>query len=239
MGLNFDRNLFTQIGLDSGSLTMLGSIVHGFEEPGEYRGSVHRAGGGEAAFYITVDKDSPAAHADIDLASLREYRDAPRSECCDESKENRFAVNTKGYALFRVSSGSGGFSLHLRRAAENPEEKVFNSQELGDGDVFSAVILRPGTYSVVNRLAKSKAEVIVPYPEVGKTAYRPPEPVRVHVGREGFKPSRVELKPGQGLLFDVEVPARIVIGLLRPDDGPGDRRQRPPRGWSKRTLPAR
>ena len=114
-------------------------------------------------------------------------------------------MNPKGYVLFHVSSGSGGFSVHVRRAAEDPKEKVFDSRELGEGDVFSAVILRPGTYSVVNRLAKAKAEVVVSYPEIGKTAYRPPEPVRVHVGRKGFEPSRIELKPGQGLLFDVKV----------------------------------
>ena len=43
MNLTFDRNLFTQIGLDSASLTMLGTIVHSFPQPGEYRGVVRAA----------------------------------------------------------------------------------------------------------------------------------------------------------------------------------------------------
>jgi hypothetical protein len=239
MNLTFDQNLFTQVGLDSGSLTILGSVIHSFHEPGEYRGSVHKAEGGQAIFYVSVDKNSPAAHVNIDLASLREYSDSTQKECCDDSGENRFTVNPKGYVVFHVSSGSGGFSVHVRRAEEDPKEKVFNSQELSEGDIFSAAMIRPGTYSVVNRLAKAKAKVVVSYPEIGKTAYRPPAPMRVQVGPRGFEPAVIALKPGQGLIFDVKAPARIVIELAKADDGPGYDQQTPRRGWSKNTLPKR
>lgn len=234
MNLTFDQNLFTQFGLDSGSLTILGSVIHSFQKPGEYRGSVHKAGGEQAVFYITVDKNSSAAHVNIDLASLREYSDTTQKECCDDSKENHFTVNPKGYVVFHVSRGNGGFSVHVRLAVEDPKEKVFNSQELDDGDIFSATIIRPGTYSVVNR--RAKAEVVVSYPESGKTAYRPPAPVRVQVSPGGFEPARIELKPGQGLVFEVKGSARIVIKLVKADDGPGNDRKTLPRGWSKKTL---
>jgi len=237
MNFTFDKNLFTQFGLDSGSLTMLGSVIHNFQVPGEYRGSVNKTGGEQAVFYITVDKNSPAAHVNINLASLREYTDATKNDCCDDNIENHFTVNPKGYVVFHVSRGSGGFSVHVRRAEEDTKEKVFNSQELDEGDFFSAAIIRPGIYSVVNRLAKAKAEVVVSYPEIGKTAYRPPEPVRVQAGPKGFEPAHIELKPGQGLVFDVKAPARIVLELVKADDGPGYDRQTPPRGWSKNTLP--
>lgn len=245
MNLTFDQNLFTQFGLDSGSLTMLGSVVHKFQEPGEYRGSVHKAEGEQAVFYITVDKNSPAAHVNIDLASLQKSSDAAQKECCDGEKENHFSVNPKGYVVFHVSAGSGGYSVHVRRAEEDPKAKVFNSQELGEGDIFSAVIIRPGTYLVSNRLAKGRGkerekerfEVVVSYPEIGKTAYRPPAPVRVRVSTKGFEPQRVELKPGQGLVFDVTTPARIVIELVKEDDGPGGDQPIPRRGWSKNPLP--
>jgi hypothetical protein len=249
MNLTFDQNLFTQVGLDSGSLTMLGSVVHSFQEPGEYRGSVHKADGGQAVFYITVDKNSPAAHVNIDLASLKEFSDTAEEECCDDEKANHFTVNPKGYAVFHVSAGTGGFSVHVRRTEEDPKEKVFNSQQLGEGDIFSAAILRPGTYSVSNRLAndtekgkekekeKERARVVVSYPEMGKTAYRPPEPVRVQVGPRGLEPASINLKPAQGLVFDIKTSARIVIELVKADDGPGDDRPSPRRGWSKNALP--
>ncbi len=238
MSLSFDQNLFTQVNLDSGSLTMLGTIVHSFAEPGEYRGSVHKAGGEQAVFYITVDKDSAVAHADIDLASLPDYSGETKNDCCDESLASRFTVNPKGYAVFHVTHGGSGFSVRVRRATEDPKEPVFNSEQLGEGDTFAASIIRPGTYTIVNRLTQARAEVTVSYPVIGKTPYRPPEPVRVQVGPKTFEPASIQLKPGQGLLFDCKAPARIVIELAKPDDGPGQR-QTPPRGWSRQTLPKR
>jgi hypothetical protein len=238
MNMTFDQNLFTQVNLDSGSLTMLGSVIHSFPDPGEYRGSVHKAKGEQAVFYITVDKNSSVAQANIDLAALREYSGATQSDCCGDSQENRYTVNPKGYVVFHVSSGTGGFSVHVRRSVEDTKEKVFNSEVLDAGDFFSAAILRPGKYSVANRQAKSRAELVVSYPQIGgKTAYRPPAPVHVQIGPNGFEPARIELKPGQGVVFDIKARSRIVIELLKPDDGPGSKRNAPQRGWSKSTLP--
>src|SRR5512139_1682841 len=126
----FDRNLFTQIGLDSGSLTMLGTVVHSFGEPGEYRGSVHGEGG-QAVFYVTVDKNSPVAQVNIDLATLVNPP-PPSAECCEEEGgRNHFSVNPKGYAVFMVSQGSGGFYVHVRKAEENPQTQIYDSRNLG------------------------------------------------------------------------------------------------------------
>lgn len=235
MNMSFDQNLFTQTSLDSGSLTILGAIIHTFQKPGEYRGSVHKGEGRQAVFYLNVDKESSVASVNIDLASLPEYLGEDEKECCDEGKESRFTVNPRGYVVFHVSRGSGGFSVHVRQAVEDPKEKVFNSQELGDGDIFSATIIRPGAYTVTSK--RAKAEVVVSYPEVGKTAYRPPAPVRVMVTPEGFEPARIELKPGQGLVFEVKGSARIVIKLAKADDGPKQGRKPIRRGWSKNALP--
>jgi hypothetical protein len=221
MNMTFDRNLFTQIGLDSGSLTMLGTVVHSFGEPGEYRGSVRRGKEGAAVFYISVDKNSPVAQVNIDLAALTNPP-AATSKCCKgDGPEQRFTVNPKGYAVFHVSSGAGGFDVHVRKAEEDPKAKIFDSRELGEGDIFSAVILRPGTYSVTNLVTKTQAEAIVAYPKIGKTAYRPPAPVRVESTRDAFAPRRIELHPGQGLIFDCKAPSRVMIELVKPDDGPG------------------
>lgn len=237
MKMTLDRNLFTQIGLDSGSLTMLGAVIHSFREPGEYRGSVHGEGEGQAVFYLLVDKNSPAAQVNIDLAALAGASE-PSAKCCgDEDSRNRFSVNPKGYAVFHVSGGAGGYTVHVRRAEENPEEEVFDSRELSDGDIFSAVIIRPGTYAVTNLLTNAQAEVVVSYPEIGEAPYRPPGPVRVQATREHFEPRQVELKPGQGLLFECQTPSRIKIELREPDDGPGYPRQPPTRGWKKTVLP--
>jgi hypothetical protein len=235
MNMTFDRNLFSQIGLDSGSLTMLGAVTHSFREPGEYRGTVDTEEGGRAVFYISVDKDSPAAQVNIDLAALAQPSETGKP-CGCEGSQNRFSVNPKGYAVFHVSRGTGGYHVHVRRARENAEERVFDSRQLDDGDIFSAVILRPGTYSVVNAHTEARAEIVVPYPQVGETPYRPPAPVRVQATRGHFEPRRIELQPGQGLLFECKTPSRIRIELEKPDDGPGSPQEPATRGWRKSSL---
>jgi hypothetical protein len=236
MNMTFDRNLFAQIGLDSGSLTMLGAVIHSFREPGEYRGSVDTEDEGQAVFYISVDKESPVAQVNIDLSTLAQPSETDE-KCGCEGSQNRFSVNPKGYAVFHVSGGAGGYHVHVRRAKENAEEKVFDSRQLDDGDIFSAVILRPGTYSVVNVHTEARAEIVVPYPQVSETPYRPPAPVHVQATRGHFEPRRIELYPGQGLLFECKTTSRIRIELEKPDDGPGSPQGPTTRGgWRKNSL---
>lgn len=233
-----DRNYFTQIGLDSGSLTMLGAIAHSLKEPGEYRGTVRRDKTAEGSFYIFADSNSPVAQVTIDLASLTASPDDKEDCCTDDENKNRFVVNPRGYVLFRVSAGAGGYNIHLRRASEDEETSVFNTTHLEDGDVFSGMIVRPGRYSVTNLLSRAKGEIVVSYPVIGKTAYRPPAPETIECSEKGFNRSRLELQPGQGFNFQIKVPSRLKIELVEPDDGPREygERERFRRGWGRRSL---
>jgi hypothetical protein len=232
MNTTFDHNLFTQVGLDSGALTMLGAIVHSFGEPGEYRGVVRRGTEPEATFYISVVRDSPVAQANVDLSKL--VQSTPGAD-----SGNRFVVNPKGHVVFHVTGGSGGFSVLVRRAEEDAAVPVFDSRELKEGDIFSAIILRPGTYAVRNHLNKATTEVTVSYPRLGKTAYRPPSPVKAESGARAIEPGRISLGPGQGLNLHVKAPSHFKIDLVRPDDGTGHPLQPGTGGWKKSSLPAR
>src|SRR5262249_55607489 len=139
---------------------------------------------------------------------------AASADCCGDKKAgNEFVVNPKGYAVFHVSAGAGGYYVHLRKADEDPKQKIFDSRKLEEGDIYSAVILRPGRYSVTNALTKAAGELIVHYPSVGKTGYRPPPPVRIEVGEKGFQPNKIEVHPGQGLSFHCKQTSRIKIEL--------------------------
>jgi hypothetical protein len=233
--MNLDRNFFAQIGLDSGALTMLGAVIHSFGEPGEYRGVVRRATEPEAAFYVSADKNSPVAQVNIDLATLAQPSNTS-GKCCGPAEANRFVVNPKGHVLFHVSGGEGGYSVHLRKAEEATDTKIYDSRELGEGDVFSAIIIRPGTYSVTNLLNKAKGEIRVSYPRLGKAAYHPPAPRIVGCTARAIEPNQIALSPGQGLNFQIKVRARIKIELVKPDDGPKRASKPVVRGWKKPTL---
>jgi hypothetical protein len=208
------------VGLDSGALTLLGAVAHRFETPGEYRGTVRRGSSIERVFYLSVDKESPVAAADIDLATLAGSQTPAGDKCCPQEKEPRFSVNPRGYAVFRISGGRGGYSVNLRRADADEKTPVFNSTRLEGGAVFSARILRPGHYSVLNQLTDARAELSVAYPPEAFSGYRPPDPLRVELTERGFNPQRIALRAAQGLLFNCHAPARIAIALERADDGP-------------------
>jgi hypothetical protein len=218
MQTSLDRFLFTQVGLDSGMLTMLGAVIHSFGDAGEYRGTVRTTDGPEATFYVGVDKNCAVAQVNIDLARLAgamEQAHASGAPCA----EPRFIVYPKGYAVFHVGSGPGGYSVNVRRAVEDPDVKAYDSRELQPGDIFSAMLLRPGVYSMRNLSSSAQGELTVAYPVIGQTAFRPPPPINVECG-EGFDPGAVQLQPSQGINFHVKAPARIKIELVRADDGP-------------------
>lgn len=240
-----DPNLYSQIGLDSGSLTMLGTIVHQLGEPGEYRGALHQGADVKAVFSITADSNSPIAQVTVDLAAVeKEQSAAPSSEeegTCecgakDTSGGKRYTVNPRGYVLFHVQSGGGGYYVHLRRIDAAQNDRGYDTRTLKNGDAFTAMILRPGTYSIRNTLNKSTAEAIVHYPKIGDKPYVPPAPIRIECNANGFDTKkRIELGVGQGLVFNARADSRIEIKLEKPDDGP-PRADRSRTGYRKLQL---
>lgn len=228
----FDPNLYTQIGLDSGSLTMLGTIVHQLSEPGEYRGALHYGAEVKAVFFITADSNSPVAQVTVDLATLDKQQSGPpasdEGEPCgcdggtqDNTSGKRYTVNPRGYVLFHVQGGAGGYYVHLRRIDAAEKDKGYDTRTLKNGDAFTAMILRPGTYSVRNTLTKAAAEVVVEYPKIGEKPYVPGAPVRIECTANGFETKgRIMLGVGQGMVFHARAETRIEIKLEKPDDGP-------------------
>jgi hypothetical protein len=243
MNVTFDPHLFTQIGLDSGALTMLGTVVHAFHDPGEYRCVVHEGADVKAVFTVSSDKTSPAAQASIDLESLVS---GPRPshptgcECCKDAPDRgplKFVVNPRGYVLFHVSRGAGGYYVHARRMDAEEEDRGYDSRTLADGDVFTAIVIRPGTYSVVNGLTGARGELLVNYPKRGEKRYRPPAPVRVVCSQKAIDPNKLQVDPGQGVIFESRGPSRVVIKLEKADDGPKGKSPTRPTGRIATRLP--
>jgi hypothetical protein len=219
--------LFTQTGLDSGALTLLGSVVHKMSEPGEYRGTVAGPAGASAVFYLTVTKEPGVTQVNIDLATLTAPPASGAADCgCSGGGSagggNVFTVGLHGYLIFHLSGGAGGHAVRLGRASAEPAAKVFDSTQLKDGDIFAASLLRPGAYKVSNALRKGApaADLTVAYPQAGKGAYAPPSPLRVEATAEGFRPSKLELTAMQGCLFVCATPSRIVVELISALDPP-------------------
>lgn len=210
-------HLFKQIGLDSGALTMLGTIVHNLPHPGAYHGTVVRGEEIRARFEIAVDENAAAGQVNIDLALL----DDPFNGC----GRKKFTVHPKGAIVFHVSKGPGGYYVIIDAAGGEKCATVFDSRKLDNGDVFVATVLRPGEYRVTNALDRHTARLEVPYPERREVALCQRQPLTINCTGKGFEPGEIHAKVAQAQAYLVKAPARIVIELSKPfdrskDEGP-------------------
>jgi hypothetical protein len=217
-----NRHLLTQTSVDSGSLTMLGVVIHRFPEPGEYMGVVAR-GNATWTFRLRADESSPRMQATVDLATLGEgHRHSDDCGCADKETgtDPTFVVNPAGYVVFHVSSGPGGYVVRVGRL-DRPEAAHFESTRLDGDDLFAVTLIRPGTYSVRNVDGEARGEIVVSYPEVGKQPHRPDEPVEIVCTEKAFRPARIRIQAAQGQLYRIRTPSRIAIELVKPADRPG------------------
>lgn len=231
-----NQHLFTQTSVDSGSLTMLGVVIHRFREPGEYMGVVER-GRETRSFRLTVDKESSATQANIDLATLsggHTHTDDCGCKHNETGADRGFVVSPDGYVVFHVSSGSGGYVLRVGRL-ESPDSALFDSARLEGDDLFAVTLIRPGTYSVRNVVSGARGEIVVAYPKAGKQPHRPAEPVEIECTEKTLRPAKIKILAAQGQVYRFRTPSRIVIELVEPDDGPRAARPKAPRQAAAKT----
>ena len=235
MKARVNKHIYTQTSLDSASLTMLGTVIHNFPEPGVYTGTILLKKEDVGSFRLTVDGESQVMGINIDLASLHQQN--PKH--CDCKSTDEFIVNPKGYTQFFVSKGAGGYSVVLGGLNKKGKEtKVFDSHTLGKGDIFAVTMIRPGTYTFANTQTKEKGEIIVAYPKTGKVPYRSPNPVSIECKKEGLSQNSIKISAAQGIVYTIDTPTRIKIDLVKPDDGPKKNRKHKRIGWKKQVTRA-
>jgi len=74
--------------------------------------------------------------------------------------------------------------------------------------VFGLTLIRPGRYALQNTIARTKAEIVVTYPKVGKTPYRPADPLQVEATKDGFGEPTFHARPRSG--HGLSVPDRVA-----------------------------
>jgi hypothetical protein len=217
----------TQTRFDSGALSGLGAVVHRLTTPGEHRLTMLQAGNPIQSVPLQVvspPSPDPAAvgvsipnTVHVDLGGIL----APTGELAPRPPSAPLRVAVQGYAMFSAPANTSEVAVQIRPPGSENQPPVFDSRELGEGDVFAVTPLRPGRYSLANTATGAKGEIRVAYPVIGTTPYQPPDPVTVQVTEQGFQPNVIQLKPAQGLVFQVDkMRGRIQIDLVEPDDGP-------------------
>ncbi len=214
MNARFNSMFLNQTTFDSASPMGSAVVVHRIDDEGEYDVELGREDETPDRMGLSVGpqakKASPASSVTIDIAGA-----APGTIA--GLRHHRLDVG--GYASFTSAHArsSGSVIVVRKRGAKDVE---FDSRHLGEPDMFAVTLVRPGLYAVRNTLGKAEGRIVVTYPVVGERPYRPADPVGVLCTKKGFDPERVEIGPGQGIIFRFETAAHLVVELLEPDDGP-------------------
>ncbi len=225
--LALNRALFADRPLDSAGITALATILHRFTEAGDYELFVRQGDQLVARSMVQVvgelpqpPKGDPSSaprrprgegapnQINLDLATIGQENDALRQVAGN-------TLATGGVLGFYAGSGTGRYNVTITRIAGDQKETVLDSaRELPAGDFFAVTLVRPGTYTVVNRPADAQTRVKVELPTQGE--YRPGRATLVQAVRGGFEPGELSLFSGQSLLFQCEVPSQFVVELVEP-----------------------
>jgi hypothetical protein len=243
MNAQINHHLFAETSIDSGALSVACSVVHNFSEPGTYDCSALIGKRTESTFHIAVGDEYPAMQVTVDLATVGLKAAGEACECGGGARAGgrHFEINTKGFVVFYVSRGAGGYAVRATgklRVVDRPA--VFDSRELGQGDIFAVSLLRPGTHTLTNSTgAKGKVVVLYPGAKKGRELYNRAKPVEVRCADKEFIPKEVEAEAAQGQIYRVETkePSRIKIELAKADDGPKTERASQVFGWRKPRAP--
>lgn len=224
-----NQRFLTQTQFDSAAPTGSAVVAHELDGDGSYEVAIAREDEVVTSLPMQVmPRDRMAAKA-AETAPAQAASVARDSVSVDLSKLVRGTTPPElpslagpGWVSFTSSQPVPGHHVVVRRV-EGEEGKgadVFDSRRLGERSVFAVTLLQPGRYSVQNAIGGTKAEVVVSYPQVGDTPYRPPAPLQVEVTETGFPEERMALSPAQGIVFRFRTEARIEIELVEPDEGP-------------------
>ena len=237
----------SQTSFDSAAPSGTGVVVHRFEGDGEFQLRIHRGDevlrrvpvnvgrgpgggkgegghdrhgpGGDPLAAQPPQADGPAGTVGaitLDMATLlRPGTDGPT---VDE-------LPSRGY--LSITSSQPFPEHHVVVSAGEGGADVLDTRRLGSNSLFAVTLARPGRYRLVNGITGSQADVVVTYPTVGSTPYRPPAPLEIRCTAEGFGASRFTISPAQGIVFRLATESRIQLELVEPDDGPGKGRPRP------------
>jgi hypothetical protein len=207
-------------------------VIHQFSSPGRYVASVRRGEHETASLTFDVSDGSETMQLDFDLAATA--RRASRQDCecdattaaADESGASKVPhVSSKGYVLFYVSAGDGGFSVSAR--LDNAREPSFDSTRLGEGDLYAVSLFAPTRYQMKNQAGKATGQVSVSLDQSALRKLAVLDAVYVKTSPDAFDPHELHVVSGQGIVFRVEGAARIVIEQVEPprdNDVPSKRR---------------
>jgi hypothetical protein len=210
-----NRRALERANADSGAFEALETYGHRFTQAGRFRIDVREDDLVVARHSLEVVDDrsaTPQVRIDVGRSAGR-----PKKDCGCADLGSREPLAAGGAALWWTSGNEQRMSIAGVRIEPGGDRESFDSRELGEGDFFSRVFLRPGTYRLINQLSRAEGRITVTSPRRAGGPDRNPSiaqsAVRVLCRERGFDPAEIELERGQGVVWFVVESAlyRIVV----------------------------
>jgi len=218
--ITLNRAIFSARPLDSSTLTVLSTLIHRFQEPGDYEVFVRRGGQLIHRAPVRVVKSDAAYQINVDMSALD--ANGGGDCCCDD--ESEYVLNAGGVMTFHATRGTAAYNVSVTQIGEREKRTLLDSREvIPAGDWFAVTLVRPGLYKV--SAGNASAEVRVTMPKAG-SGFQPGQAHVIEVGQTGYRSKAPNILAGQTLVFQMNVAGRVHVELAEPDKStlPGDTR---------------
>ncbi|GGZ02027.1 hypothetical protein ACFFTM_08530 [Pseudoduganella plicata] len=203
--------MLTRTRFDSAALAGLASIAHPMRETGHWRlTTAGRRVSPRRQVDLVVREGGQARHA-IDLA--------------DDAGHWQTALDEAFLApggRINLAARAAADGCHALLFGAQPDQPLWDSRALQQGDGYACTPMRPGIYRIENTLGTAVGRLRVNYPDpraIAEGMRLAATPVHAAAGT-AIAPADLRIDPGQLLVFGIDAPCRLVVTLEAPDDGP-------------------
>ena len=124
-------------------------------------------------------------------------------------------IGAKGTVIFYCSGGFREFRITVTQKSDRGEKEIFNSEHLSRGDHFVMVPIVSGKYDFTVDSKKQPGTITVRSSSEKKTPASQLEPKQATATDGGLSPDKIELRPGQPLVLEIQTSKKFEITLLR------------------------
>lgn len=179
--------------IDSGRISVLGSVAHKIEDPGEYELVIIQDGNSRSVPMSIQDNfENIDVHVDLSI-------DLPPT----------IEAKTNEYIVFYTTQSSGYEVNITKNNGEVNPVIIFDSKELVKGDYFMVRLFADGQYLVKNVLNNTEATMNVN--KLEETSIEETDKTEIKCNDNGFDPSLIDTLQSKIQLYEINTKSRIKI----------------------------
>jgi hypothetical protein len=124
-------------------------------------------------------------------------------------------IGAKGTVIFYCSGGFREFRITVAQKGNRGEKKVFDSEHLSRGNHFVLIPIVVGKYDFALGSKEHSGTITVQSSPEKKIPASQLEPKQATVTDRGLSPDKMEVRPGQPVVLEIQTSQKFEITLLR------------------------